>query len=302
MTLALRLAATAAAIASVAMFAGLASAQQAAAPAAPAVTPMIAGPGGKQVPDMNGIWGGNLVAGGTNIVDACKTVVDNFAREGGRFAYQGRTGSQQWVTFEQDCGIGHRGKLNKPLYKPQYWQEVRLHDYYANAGGEWADYTDPDWKAVDGVPRMGPPNKIVQTPNEVVFLYQGGNLFRIIPIDCRKWDPVMQYDQTPMGLAVGCFLDDGTLVVKSTAFSDGTWLDWNGYVHSNQMTVTETFKRQGANLTYNVLVEDPVYLLQPWNMGQRALGIQKDPTAQLLQDVPFVDRTLGNLADPSYRG
>src|SRR5216684_7551282 len=113
-------------------------------------------------PDLGGIWGGNLVAGGTNIVDSCKTVVDNFAREGGRFAYQGRTGSQQWVTFEQDCGIGHRGKLNKPLYKPQYWQDVRLHDYYADTGGEWADYTDPDWKAIDGVPRMGAPNKIIQ--------------------------------------------------------------------------------------------------------------------------------------------
>ena len=99
--MALRLGATAAAIASVAMFAGLASAQQAAAPAAPAATPTVAGPGGKQVPDLNGIWGGNLVAGGTNIVDSCKTVIDNFQREGGRFAYQGRTGSQQWVTFEQ---------------------------------------------------------------------------------------------------------------------------------------------------------------------------------------------------------
>ena len=302
MTLALKVAATAAAIASVAMFAGLASAQQAAAPAAPAATPTIAGPGGKQVPDLNGIWGGNLVAGGTNIVDSCKTVVDNFAREGGRFAYQGRTGSQQWVTFEQDCGIGHRGKVNKPLYKPQFWQEVRLHDFYANAGGEWADYADPDWKAVTGVPRMGPPNKIVQTPTEVILLYQGGNLFRIVPTDCRPWDPVMQYDQTPMGLAVGCFLDDGTLVIKSTAFSDGTWLDWNGYVHSNQMTVTETFKRNGDNLVYNTLVEDPAYLMQPWNMGQRSLAIQKDPTAQLLQDVPYVDRSLGNLSDPSYRG
>jgi len=301
MTMTVRLGATVAALASVAMFAGLASAQQAA-PAAPAAPPAAAAK-----PDLSGIWGGNLVAGGTNIVDSCKTVVDNFAREGGRFAYQGRTGSQQWVTFEQDCGIGHRGKLNKPLYKPQYWQDVRLHDYYANTGGEWADYTDPDWKAIDGVPRMGAPNKIIQSANEVIFLYQTGNIFRVIPTDCRPWDPVMQYDQTTMGLSNGCFLPDGTLVVKSTAFTDGTWLDWNGYVHSNQMQVTETFKKtvdaKGAEqLVYNRMVEDPVYFLQPWNIGQTVLAKQTDPTAQLLQDVPFVDRTLGNLADPSYRG
>jgi hypothetical protein len=258
-------------------------------------------------PDLSGIWGGNLVAGGSSVVDACKSTVDAFAREGGRFSYQGRSGSQQWVTFEQDCGIGHRGKLNKPLYKPQYWQDVRLHDYYANAGGEWGDYADPDWKAIVGVPRMGAPNKIIQTPTELVFLYQGGNVFRVIPTDCRKWDPVMQYDQTTMGLAVGCFLDDGTLVVKSTAFTDGTWLDWNGYIHSNQMQVTETFKKttdaKGAEqLVYNKLVEDPVYFMQTWNMGQQVLAKQTDPTAQLLQDVPYVDRSLGNLADPAYRG
>jgi hypothetical protein len=258
-------------------------------------------------PDMSGIWGGNLVAGGSSLVGSCQTSVDTFAREGGRFAYQGRTGSQQWVTFEQDCGVGHRGKVDKPLYKPQYWQTVRLHDYYADTGGIWGDYTDPDWKAIDGVPRMGAPNKIIQTPTEVIFLYQTGNLFRVVPTDCRKWDPVMQYDQTTMGLSVGCFLDDGTLVVKSTGFTDGTWLDWNGYLHSNQMTVTETFKldkdaKGNPTLNYNTLVEDPVYFMEPWNMGQKVLAKQTDPTAQLLQDVPFVDRTLGNLVDPQYRG
>ena len=63
----------------------------------------------------------------------------------------------------------------------------------------------------------------------------------------------MQYDQTAMGLAVACYLDDGTLVVKSTGFSAGTWLDWNGYIHSEEMTVTESFKRNGDNLIYNLL-------------------------------------------------
>jgi hypothetical protein len=298
MSVAHRLGVTVAALASVTMFAGLSWAQQAAAPAAPA--PAAPPAASTTKPDLNGIWGGNLVAGGTSAI--CQQNIKAFGTDGGRFTYQGRTGPQQWVTFEQDCGIGHRGKLDKPLYKPQYWQEVRLHDYYANTGGEWDDYADPDWHAIDGVPRMGPPNKIVQTDNEVVFLYQTGNIFRVIPTDCRQWDPVMQYDQTSMGLAVGCYLSDGTLVVKSTGFSDGTWLDWNGYVHSNQMTVTETFKRNGDNMLYNVVVEDPVYFLQPWNMGQRSLAIQKAPNAQLLQDVPFVDRSLGNLTDPQYRG
>jgi hypothetical protein len=280
----------AATFAACALFSGLAFAQAPAAPAAPAAKP-----------NLNGIWGGNLVEGGTSAV--CKTSVDAWQREGDRAQYQGRTGAQQWVTFEQDCGIGHRGKLGKPMYKPQYWQEVRLHDYYANVGGEWEAYADPEWKGIpQGVPRMGAPNKIIQTDNEVVFLYQGRNTFRVIPTDCRDWDPVMRYDQTTMGLAVGCFDKDGTLVVRSTGFTDQTWLDWNGYIHSNEMIVTETFKRDGDKLTYGVIVEDPVYLMQPWNWGTRNLNLVKAEDAQLLQDVPYIDRSLGALVDPHYRG
>jgi hypothetical protein len=37
-------------------------------------------------------------------------------------------------------------------------------------------------------------------------------------------------------------------------------------------------------------------------MGQRVLNLQKASDAQLLQDVPYVDRSLGALSDPSYRG
>jgi len=286
--------------------------------AAFAATVAFAGSAFAAQPDLSGIWGGNLVAGGTSQVDtapggnvcpkAAPAGVDAFAQQGNaRFGFQGRTGSQLWVTFEEDCGVGHRGKVDHPQYKPQYWQEIRLHDYYADTSGVWADYLDPDWNNVDGVPRMGAPNEIFQTPTQVVFLYQAGNMFRVIPTDCRQWDPVEKYDQTSMGLAVGCFLDDGTLVVKSTGFSDGTWLDWAGYIHSDQMTVTETFKvtpdaKGNPQLNYNVLVEDPVYQLEPWNMGQKVLAKQTDPSAQLLQDVPYVDRTIGNLVDPQYRG
>ena len=98
MTKAIRLGASVAALASVAMFAGLTAAQQAAAPApaaAPpaAAIPMMAGPGGKMVPDMNGVWGGNLVTGGTSVVDTCNRAVDAFAQTNQRFTYQGRTGS-----------------------------------------------------------------------------------------------------------------------------------------------------------------------------------------------------------------
>ena len=37
-------------------------------------------------------------------------------------------------------------------------------------------------------PRMGPPAKIVQTATELIFLYQQGNIFRVIPTDGRPHD------------------------------------------------------------------------------------------------------------------
>ena len=120
MRIAIRLGATAAAFATVGMFAGLASAQQAA-PAAAAATPTIPGPGGKQVPDLNGIWGGNLVAGGTsqvgngNVCPKAPPVLDAFNQAANpRFAYQGRTGSQQWVTFEQEQHPREQGRGDPP--------------------------------------------------------------------------------------------------------------------------------------------------------------------------------------------
>ena len=51
-----------------------------------------------------------------------------------------------------------------------------------------------------GLPRVGPPVRILQTANDVVFLYAGGGAstqpadYRVIPTDGRKHDPVRSQD------------------------------------------------------------------------------------------------------------
>lgn len=141
----------------------------------------------------------------------------------------------------------------------------------------------------------------MQTADEVVFLYENQNQFRVIPTDCREHDPVLKYDQTFNGLGVGCWEGD-TLVVTSMGFTDRTWLHWSGYYHSNEMVVTERFRRQGDTLVYDVTVDDPVMFLEPWKMDTLRRELNKTPGAQLMQDVPYNDHSLGNLADPNYRG
>jgi hypothetical protein len=252
-------------------------------------------------PDFSGIWGGGVAQ---LTPTTCKKTLDAFPARNGdeRFKAAGATGTQQWVTFEQDCAIAHRGQVSKPQYKPEYWEKVRLSDYHANAGGKWIDYADPEWQNLPrGLPRIGPPNKIMQAKDEVVFLYEYQNTFRAIPTDCREHDPVLKFDQTYYGLAVGCWEND-TLVVTSMGFTDRTWLDWPGYFHSNEMKVTERLRRDGEILVYDVTVDDPVMFLQPWQMPTKRIRLNKTPGVQLMQDLPFEDRSLGKLTDPEYRG
>jgi hypothetical protein len=122
-----------------------------------------------------------------------------------------------------------------------------------------------------------------------------------VPTDCREHDPVLKYDQSFNGLAVGCWEGD-TLVVTSMGFTDRTWLHWSGYIHSNEMTVIERLRRQGDTLIYQATVEDPVMFLEPWKMDEIRLNLNKNPGAQLMQDLPYNDKSLGKLVDPNYRG
>jgi len=284
--------------------AACAQAPAAPAPAAPPATPRMAD--GKV--DLNGIWGGGVAQ---LTPTACQKKVDAFANDGDpRFTAGGAKGGAQWITFEQDCGIQHRGRTSKPQYKPQYWSRIRDNDYYANWGTkdgiDRMINADPEWTNFPvGLPRIGAPNQIVQTANQIVFLYEARNQFRTVAIDCRPHDPVLKYDQSVFGLGVGCWEGNDKLVVTSMGFTDRTWLDWPGYSHSNEMVVIETFQRTGNTLRYDVEVQDPVMFLEPWkpaNIGANVLQAVADPKTMLMQDVPYEDRSLGALTDGNYRG
>ena len=121
-----------------------------------------------------------------------------------------------------------------------------------------------------GVPRIGPPAKIVQTATEVVFLYDdyNGSFFRVIPTDGRPRREGLS--PSYLGNAVGSFEGD-TLVVETVNFTDETWLARGGYFHSDQMRVVEKFTRTGNQLVYDVTVEDPEVLVEPWVMPTRRM-------------------------------
>ena len=147
---------------------------------------------------------------------------------------------------------------------------------------------------------MGPPAKIVQTANEVIFLYAAAgagtqpNDFRIIPTDGRGHDPVRAQDVSYYGDSVARWEGD-TLVIDSVGFNDITWLERGGYFHTDNMHVIEKLRREGNTLTYQVTVDDPGVLLQPWVMTPRKLNLNTNPKAYIREGDPCRDVDYENM-------
>jgi hypothetical protein len=73
-------------------------------------------------------------------------------------------------------------------------------------------------------------------------------------------------------------------VLDAIAFIDTTWLGRGGFFHSDRMHVVERFTRQGEVILYDVTVEDPEVLLEPWVLPTRTLRRNMNPNAGLLRE------------------
>ena len=175
------------------------------------------------------------------------------------------------------------GNLGRPLYKPEDWDKVQQLDM-------WTNKYDPVMTCQPlGVPREGPPRRIYQTDHDVTFLYSGGDAgggygeFRVIPTDNRKHDEKKALESTYMGYAVGRW-EGETLVLDSISFVDTTWLGRGGFFHSDQMHVVERFKREGDALLYDVTVDDPQVLAEPYVYPTRVVRRNPNPNAGLVAE------------------
>ena len=175
------------------------------------------------------------------------------------------------------------GNMGRPTYKPENWDKVQQLDM-------WTNKYDPVMTCQPlGVPREGPPRRIYETDRDVTFIYTGGDAgggygeYRIIPTDGRQHGKMAQYDITYLGDTVGKW-DGDTLVLDSVAFTDSTWLGRGGFFHSDQMHVIERFTRQGDALLYDVTVEDPEVLAEPWVLPTRIVVRNQNPEAGLIRE------------------
>ena len=204
-------------------------------------------------PDLSGTWAISL---GVNAGSALRQEVDGseVVRRLNRAEIRGAIGQAQnalpWT--------------NAPSYKPEFQAKVKDLETHQNK-------TDPVFYCgKPGVPRVGPPRRIIQLPNEMVFLYEdmSGDPYRIIPIDGRAH----RADANPSyyGDSVGHW-EGNTLVIDVTNFIEDTWFGEKGYFHTDAMRVTERLWREGDNLVWQATVHDPNVLAQPWTMAPRTI-------------------------------
>lgn len=240
-------------------------------------------------PDLSGMWNGAAAAGGgaqRRGPDKKGNIVMTFQA---RPCSPGQIDCAPGVNLERDSTFTGRMNPNRPWYKPEFWDKVQALDVNTNK-------EDPLFQCQPlGVPRMGPPTKIVQTPKEILFLYaQGGAAaptedFRIIPLDGRPHDPLRSKDLMFYGDSIGSWEGD-SLIVDSLGFNDLTWLARGGYFHSIDMHVIEKFTRNGDKLTWQATVDDPSVLLRPWAMDPVTLNLNRDPKATIVEGLPCDER------------
>jgi len=187
----------------------------------------------------------------------------------------GSTIKGSWDEANAGNGLGGTGKdPNAPVslgstarvpgaagapYQP--WAAKKVLDSYKNRGID-----DPTARCLPaGIPRLVSfglfPVQIVQTPQQVVILYEYMNVFRVIPMNAKHPDDM---EPTYLGDSVAHW-EGKTLVVDVTGFNDKTWLVGTGTFHSDKLHVTERYTRVDKDqINYEAIMEDPQVFSKPW--------------------------------------
>jgi hypothetical protein len=252
-----------------------------AAPGTPASASTSAKAGGKVVrlpdghPDFSGTWDNG---GGYDFIKPQKGADGSICISGCKSATGGPPAPRVMV------------QPDRPKYKPEFADKVKdLEKRQVE--------TDPVLRCKNpGLPRIGPPDKIVQRPGEVVFLYDdvSGSFWRIIPTDGRKHRE--DADESYLGNAVGRWEGDA-LVIETIGFNEDTWLTDDGSFHTNELRVVERLTRDGDTMEWQATAYDPAVLAEPWKLRPRKMTL----TAQELQEpVPCVEQDLKHVIDGTH--
>lgn len=189
----------------------------------------------------------------------------------------GSTQRGSWEETNQGAGVGGSGRNpaapvvlssnDRPdgreaaPYQP--WAAQKVLEAFNRRGID-----DPTARCLPaGIPRtvmLGLfPQQIVQTPKQVVILYEYMSAFRVIPLNAPHRDDLIP---SYMGDSVAHWEGD-TLVVDVIGFNDKSWLAGTGTFHSDELHITERYTRVDKDqINYEVTMDDPNVFTKPWTL------------------------------------
>ena len=113
------------------------------------------------------------------------------------------------------------------------------------------------------------PVQIIQTPKEVIELFEYDHIVRHIHTDGRKHPADVK--PTYNGNSIGHWEGD-TLVVDTIGLNGKNWLDRVGHPESNQMHILERIHRvDDKTLQVDFIFDDPKSYVRPWTAQVRFL-------------------------------
>ena len=189
----------------------------------------------------------------------------------------GSTQPGPWAEANAGVGVGGTGRdPNAPVVassndRPagregapyQEWAAQKVLEAFNRRGID-----DPTGRCLPaGIPRsvmLGLfPQQLVQTPTQLVILYEYMSTFRVIPFGTDHPDDILP---SYMGNSVAHW-DGDALVVDVTGFNDKTWLAGTGTFHSDALHIVERYTRVSKDrIDYEVTMEDPNVLTKPWTL------------------------------------
>ena len=135
-----------------------------------------------------------------------------------------------------------------------------------------------------GVPRMlngqvaGPHATIemVQLPDRTFTFSQWHHDYRVVWTDGRQLPKLEEVEPRWNGYSVGKW-EGNTFVVNSLGFDERTWLDHNGYPHTDQMRLEERYRRLDADTLELVeTITDPQYYSKPFRSDTKIWKLDRE--------------------------
>ena len=206
-------------------------------------SPAPRAPNGK--PDLTGVWQGGSTQRGSW----------EEANRGTGVGGSGRDPGGPVTLSSNDRPAGREGAPYQP------WAAQKVLEAYNRRGID-----DPTGQCLPaGVPRaimLGLfPQQFIQTPTQIIMLYEYFSVFRVIPFTEKHPDDIIP---SYMGNSIARW-DGDTLVVDTIGFNDKTWLAGTGTFHTDALHTTERFTRVDKDqINYQVTMEDPNVFTKPW--------------------------------------